>query len=100
MLTTANEFVVESPPSIIKQRKIVMSDVASPNPNTSLIKKPATEDVTPRAASQTVEKQNNNSETKIHLMRLQQRINEIKQAELVAKKKAKESTTSSQHNAH
>ena len=33
-------------------------------------------------------------------MRLQQRINEMKQAELVAKKKAKDSTTSSQHNAH
>ena len=78
-----------------------MSDVASPNPNASLIKKAATEEVTPRAASQTVEKQNNNgSETKSHLMRLQQRINEIKQAELVAKKKAKGSTTSSQHNAH
>lgn len=33
-------------------------------------------------------------------MRLQLRINEMKQAELVAKKKAKESGTSSQHNAH
>lgn len=53
MRTTANEFVIESPPSIIKQRKIVMSEIASPNPNAFLIKKP-NEDVAspaPRAAS-------------------------------------------------
>jgi hypothetical protein len=51
--TSANEFVIESPPSIIKQRKIVMSEIASPNPNASLNKKPA-EDVsspTPHAVS-------------------------------------------------
>ncbi len=41
MRMTMNEFTIESPPSMIKQRKIVMSELASSNlKNESLIKKP------------------------------------------------------------
>ncbi len=41
MRMTMNEFNIESPPSMIKQRKIVMSELASSNlKNESLIKKP------------------------------------------------------------
>jgi len=54
-----------------------MSELASPNPNASLIKKPdVTHGIaaTPQAGSDKKRKQNdnsNNSETKSHLMRLQ-----------------------------
>ena len=53
MKTSGNEFIVESPPSIIKQRKIVMSEISSPNPNASLIKKPTEEFASPTPAAAT-----------------------------------------------
>lgn len=59
MRMTMNEFTIESPPSMIKQRKIVMSELASSNLNNeSLIKKPVdvTSSTPSRVAQYTQEK--------------------------------------------
>lgn len=59
MRMTMNEFTIESPPSMIKQRKIVMSELASSNLNNeSLIKKPVdvTSSTPNRVAQYTQEK--------------------------------------------